>query len=81
MDGPCGAGRTFIICSEPLAVGDRVTVRTFDSDPIEISLHRHAVITAADCGAYMVGHPGMSERRYGRTATPNWHAVTYRITV
>jgi hypothetical protein len=55
-----------------LAVGDRVTLRPTDSDPIEISLHRHAVITAvheAQEGAagpmYTLGHPGWSERRYG----------------
>lgn len=51
-----------------LQVGDRVTVRTTDADPIEIILHRHAVITdvrPADGPAYMVGHPWMSNRRYG----------------
>jgi hypothetical protein len=54
-----------VVSPERLTVGDRVTVRTSDSDPIEISLHRHAVVIAADGGAFMVGHPGMSQRRYG----------------
>lgn len=55
-----------------LAVGDPVTVRTTDRDPVEISLHRHAVVTevrpaSAPPGgaAYMVGHPDLSDRRYG----------------
>jgi hypothetical protein len=51
--------------AEELAVGDRVTVRPSDSDPIEITLHRHAFITDILDAAYMVGHPGMSGRRYG----------------
>lgn len=55
-----------------LAVGDPVTVRTTDRDPIEISLHHHAFVTevrpaqeSAPGTTYMVGHPGLSERRYG----------------
>ncbi len=52
-------------------VGDLVTVRATDQDPIEISTHRHAEVTAVEgvsghgTFTYMVGHPRMSERRYG----------------
>lgn len=56
----------------PLRPGDRVTVRATDADPLEITLHRHAVVTdvrPADdptgSATYLVGHPWMSKRRYG----------------
>lgn len=57
---------------EKLSVGDHVTVRISDTDPLELCLHRHAVITEvrqvdndADDTSYMVGHPWGSTRRYG----------------
>lgn len=52
-------------------VGDRITLCSTTADPIEITLHRHAVVTEvcpADSGGdvtYLVGHPWMSSRRYG----------------
>lgn len=55
-----------------LQIGAHVTVLAHDTDPIEIILHRHAVITdvnPADTSAqgptYLVGHPWASRRRYG----------------
>ncbi|MET8150145.1 hypothetical protein ACIBSW_08495 [Actinoplanes sp. NPDC049668] len=51
-----------------LAVGDRVTVRIRDRDPIELTVHRHAVIPDVAFGPggdrSVVGHPPAA-RRYG----------------
>jgi hypothetical protein len=53
---------------ETFVVGDRVTVRTSVLDPVELTLHSHAVITDledhADGTRYLVGHPPAG-RRYG----------------
>jgi hypothetical protein len=53
---------------ETLAVGDLVTVWTYDRDPIEITVHTHAVITDLedhpDGTRYLVGHPP-ARRRFG----------------
>lgn len=44
-----------------LAVGDRVTVTTRPEDPIEITVHTHAVVVDVedrpDGAHYHVGHP------------------------
>lgn len=50
--------------SDPLTEGDRVTVVTTPSDPIEITVHSHAVITGVEPGGYIVGHPP-AVRRFG----------------
>ncbi|GID94681.1 hypothetical protein ACFQFC_13560 [Amorphoplanes digitatis] len=51
-----------------LAVGDRVTVQTANFDPVELTVHSHAVVTDIedDPGGprYLVGHPP-ADRRYG----------------
>lgn len=64
-----------------LQVGDRVTVRTRDGDPLDICLQRHAVITDIqpdEVPTYMVGHPWASQRRYGPyprdRLIPGWDA-------
>jgi hypothetical protein len=47
-----------------LEVGDHVTVETSALDPVEISVHRHAVIVSVEADGYMVGHPPAG-RRFG----------------
>jgi len=47
------------------AVGDRVTVQTSNFDPVEITVHSHAVVLdVVDGAGYVVGHPP-AVRRYG----------------
>jgi len=51
-----------------LAVGDRVTVKPEPTDPVEITVHSHAVVVSVHDGPvgrfYEVGHPP-AIRRYG----------------
>ncbi|MEU7904088.1 hypothetical protein [Actinoplanes sp. NPDC049118] len=51
-----------------LAIGDRVKVQTSVDDPIEIDVHRHAVILDVEDAPggprYVVGHPPAG-RRFG----------------
>lgn len=51
-----------------LQVGDHVTVTVSPLDPVEITVHTHAIVTQVEDGPdgtlYVVGHPP-AQRRYG----------------
>lgn len=48
----------------PHVVGDRVTVLVTPQDPIKLTVHRHAIVTAVGPDGYVVGHPP-EQHRFG----------------